>query len=156
MSSSWVLKTRQMSEAGKEILLREALATHMRSPRDRQLFEEILKETQPLEDVFSFFGAFYLHSYQGVRLLSPSDAPDLTAEGRDELGDEERRQLELEVRQLFGDKQREEIDVSHITSELIVRFCDQLAGQSPDDATTKDTIGILLKEALSKIPKEYT
>jgi len=145
-----------MSEAGKEILLREALATHMRSPRDRQLFEEILKETQPLEDVFSFFGAFYLHSYQGVRLLSPSDAPDLTAEGRDELGDEERRQLELEVRQLFGDKQREEIDVSHITSELIVRFCDQLAGQSPDDATTKDTIGILLKEALSKIPKEYT
>ncbi|MFW9837945.1 MAG: hypothetical protein ACFFE7_10520, partial [Candidatus Thorarchaeota archaeon] len=66
MASSWVLKTRQMSEAGKEILLREALASHMRSTRDRQMFHELLQEKQPLQDVFSFFAAFYLHSYQGV------------------------------------------------------------------------------------------
>ena len=114
MASSWVLKTRQMSEAGKEILLREALASHMRSTRDRQLFHELLKETQPLEDVFSFFAAFYLHSYQGIRLLTPSEEPGIGSEMKDELGDEERRQLELEVRQLFGVKQREEIDVAKI------------------------------------------
>ena len=156
MASAWVIKTRQMGEAGKEVLLREALATHMRSTRDRQLFAEILKETQPLEDVFSFFAAFYLHSYQGVRLLSPADAPDLTAEGRDELGDEERRQLELEVRQMFGDKQREEIDACRIASELTIRLCEELAGTQPDAQETKDLIVSLINEYLGHVPQDYT
>ncbi|TFF95710.1 hypothetical protein EU546_02765, partial [Candidatus Thorarchaeota archaeon] len=156
MSSTWILKTRQMSEAGKEILLREALATHMRSTRDRQLFEELLREPQPLEDVFSFFAAFYLHSYQGIRLLDPEDAPDLTAEGRDELGDEERRQLELEVRQMFADKQRQEVDLARISSELMLKLCDRLAGMNPQDQSTLDVVESLLREHLAHIPEEYS
>ena len=156
MSSTWILKTRQMSEAGKEILLREALATHMRSTRDRQLFESILKETQPLEDVFSFFAAFYLHSYQGVRLLSPEDAPDLTAEGRDELGDEERRQLELEVREMFGNKEREEIDTARIVCELAIKLCETLAGKSPDGDDVRPVIQDLLKSSLAQIPEGHS
>ena len=152
MASSWVLKTRQMSEAGKEILLREALASHMRSTRDRQLFQELLKETQPLQDVFSFFAAFYLHSYQGIRLLRPSEEPGAGSEMKDELGVEERRQLELEVRQLFSDKQRQEIDVARIASELTIRLIDELGGSSP----SSDVVNIdLIKNTLSQIPSEY-
>ncbi|MFW9981963.1 MAG: hypothetical protein ACFFE3_08615 [Candidatus Thorarchaeota archaeon] len=156
MASSWVLKTRQMSEAGKEILLREALASHMRSTRDRQLFHELLKETQPLQDVFSFFAAFYLHSYQGIRLLTPSDEPGVGSEMKDDLGDEERRQLELEVRQLLSEKQREEIDVAKITSELTIHLIDSLAGSDASSAETKEKIIQILKDALGQIPAEYT
>jgi len=157
MASSWVLKTRQGSEAGKEILLREALATHMRSTRDRQLFSEILSETQPLEDVFSFFASFYLHSYQGIRLLEASDSPEHTPEeGKDQLGQEERRQLELEVRQLFADKQREEIDTSRILSELTIRLCNDLAGTDSSAHDIKEKIIGMVKEYLRKIPAGYT
>ena len=156
MASSWVLKTRQGSEAGKEILLREALTAHMRSTRDRQLFSEILAETQPLEDVFSFFASFYLHSYQGIRLLKATDSPEHTPEGEDGLGAEERRQLELEVRQLFADKQREEIDTSRVLSELTIRCCDDLAGTDGSTPEIKEKIIELVKEYLRKIPGEYT
>jgi len=157
LASSWVLKTRQGSEAGKEILLREALASHMRSTRDRQLFSEILAETQPLEDVFSFFASFYLHSYQGIRLVSATDSPEHTPEeGKDQLGQEERRQLELEVRQLFADKQREEIDTSRILSEFAIRLCDELAGTDSSTPDIKEKIIGLVKEYLRKIPGEYT
>lgn len=156
MASSWVFKTRQGSEAGKEILLREALVTHMRSTRDRQLFTEILTETKPLEDVFSFFASFYLHSYQGVRLLKASESPELTADGKDDLGQEERRQLELEVRQLLGGKQREEIDVARISSELTIRLCDELVGNDSTAPETQSKIISLVKEYLHKIPSDYT
>jgi len=155
MASSWVLKTRQMSEAGKEILLREALVSHMRSTRDRQLFHELLKENQPLEDVFSFFAAFYLHSYQGVRLLTPSEEPGAGSEMKDELGEEERRQLELEVRQLFSDKQRQEIDVARITSELTIRLVDELGGTSPSPAHS-EKIKSLILSALNQISSDYS
>ena len=156
MASSWVLKTRQMSEAGKEILLREALASHMRSTRDRQLFHELLKETQPLEDVFSFFAAFYLHSYQGIRLLTPSEEPGAGSEMKDDMGDEERRQLELEIRQLFANKQREEIDVAKITSELTIRLIDSLAGLDPSAQDTNSKTIQIINDALKQIPGEYT
>ncbi|MFW9956450.1 MAG: hypothetical protein ACFFCT_00145 [Candidatus Odinarchaeota archaeon] len=156
MASSWVLKTRQGSEAGKEILLREALVTHMRSTRDRQLFAETLTETQPLEDVFSFFASFYLHSYQGIRLLKASDSPELTADGKDDLGREERRQLELEVRQLLDERQREEIDIARISSELTIRLCDELSGKDNSTPDTLNKIISLIKEYLQKIPSDYT
>ena len=156
MASSWVLKTRQMSEAGKEILLREALASHMRSTRDRRLFHELLKETQPLEDVFSFFAAFYLHSYQGIRLLTPSEEPGAGSEMKDDLGDEERRQLELEVRQLFADKQREEIDVAKITSELTILLIDSLAGSDASTPEINDKAIQIIKDSLTQIPGDYT
>ena len=156
MASSWVLKTRQGSEAGKEILLREALTSHMRSTRDRQLFSEILAENQPLEDVFSFFASFYLHSYQGIRLLKATDSPEHNPEGEDGLGAEERRQLELEVRQLFADKQREEIDTSRVLSELTIRCCDDLAGTDGSSPEIKEKIIELVKEYLRKIPGGYT
>ena len=155
MASSWVLKTRQMSEAGKEILLREALASHMRSTRDRQMFHELLKENRPLEDVFSFFAAFYLHSYQGVRLLTPSDVPGAGSEMREELGEEERHQLELEIRKLFAEKQRQEIDVAKIASELTIQLIDELAGTTPSQ-DIKAKIIDSTKNALGKIPADYT
>jgi hypothetical protein len=155
LASSWILKTRQMSEAGKEILLREALASHMRSTRDRQLFHELLKENQPLEDVFSFFAAFYLHSYQGVRLLSPSEEPGASSEMKDELGEEERRQLELEVRRLYSEKQHQEIDVAKITSELTIRFVDELGGSSPSP-DLNDKVKSLIQTALKQIPPDYS
>ncbi|MFW9817453.1 MAG: hypothetical protein ACFFEW_16135 [Candidatus Thorarchaeota archaeon] len=155
MASSWVLKTRQMSEAGKEILLREALASHMRSTRDRQLFHELLTEIQPLRNVFSFFAAFYLHSYQGIRLLSPSEEPGAGSDMTDELDDEERRQLELEVRQLLGDKQREEIEVAKITSGLTIRLIDALAGSNPSASDTPEKALSLIKDGLGQISSEY-
>jgi len=128
----------------------------MRSTRDRQLFTEILAETQPLEDVFSFFASFYLHSYQGIRLVSAIDAPEHTPEGKNELGQEERRQLELEVRQLFADKQREEIDTSRILSELTIRLCDELAGTDSSTTDIKEKIVDLVKEYLRQISNDYT
>ncbi len=155
MASSWILKTRQMSEAGKEILLREALASHMRSTRDRQLFHELLKENQPLKDVFSFFATFYLHSYQGIRLLSPSEEPGAGSEMKDELGEEERRQLELEVRQLFSDKQRQEIEVARIASKLMIRLVDEFGGTNPSSDLT-EKVKLVIKDALSQIPSEYS
>ncbi|MFW9808936.1 MAG: hypothetical protein ACFFE6_06105 [Candidatus Thorarchaeota archaeon] len=155
MASSWVLKTRQMSEAGKEILLREALASHMRSTRDRQLFHELLKEKQPLEGVFSFFAAFYLHSYQGIRLLAPSDEPGVGSDMKDDLGDEERQQLELEVRKLLSEKQREEIDVAKQTSLLTIRLIDSVAGTDSSSPEIKEKIIQTLRDTLSQIPSEY-
>jgi hypothetical protein len=145
-----------MSEAGKEILLREALASHMRSTRDRQLFHELLEEPQPLEDVFSFFAAFYLHSYQGVRLLTPSAEPGAGSEMKDDLGDEERRQLELELRQLFANKQREEIDVAKVASELTIRLIDALAGSDASAPDAGEKTLSLIKDGLSQIPSAYT
>ena len=156
MASSWVLKTRQGSEAGKEILLREALTSHMRSTRDRQLFAEILAESQPLEDVFSFFAAFYLHSYQGVRLLEATKSPEHTPESEDGLGAEERRQLEVEVRHLFANKQREEIETSKILSELTIQCCQDLPGANAADPDTREKITGIVKEYLQKIPNDYT
>lgn len=156
MSSSWVLKTRQGSEAGKEILLREALATHLRSTRDRQIFAELLREKRALVDVFSFFASFYLHSYQGIRLLKATDAPDLAAEGKDELGQEERRQLELEIRQILGDKQREEVNVAKIASELTIKLCKELAGKNPSSPEIKQKILNLIKDYLNKIPSDFS
>jgi len=156
MSTSWVLKTRQGSEAGKEILLREALATHMRSTRDRQLFAQLLHEAKPLEDLFSFFASFYLHSYQGVRLLSATDAPEFAAKGKDELGQKERLQLESEIRQIYGQTQREEIDTAQLASELIIRFCNELEGKDSSSSEIKLKIKDLVLEYLKKIPTEYS
>jgi hypothetical protein len=156
MASAWVLKTRQGSEAGKEILLREALVAHMRSTRDRQLFSEILAESKPLEDVFSFFASFFLHSYQGIRLLKATESPELIEAGKDDLAHEERRQLELEVRRLLGDKQREEINTSRIMSELAVHLCNELENQDPSSADVHNRIISTVKEHLRKIPPNYT
>jgi hypothetical protein len=155
MASSWVLKTRQMSEAGKEILLREALASHMRSTRDRQLFQELLKDNRPLQDVFSFFAAFYLHSYQGVRLLTPSEEPGAGSEMKDELGDEERRQLELEIRQLFSEKQRQEVEVAKLASDLTVRLIDELGGTDKSQQH-KDRVIEMIRQTLDQIPPTFT
>jgi hypothetical protein len=119
------------------------------------LFHELLKENQPLEDVFSFFAAFYLLSYQGIRLLSPSEEPGAGSEMKDELGDEERRHLELEVRQLFSDKQRQEIDVAKISSELTIRLVDELSGSSPSPDLNEKTTS-LVKNALNQISSDYS
>jgi len=69
-----------MSEAGKEILLREALASHMRSTRDRKLVMDAFGEKQSLEDIISYFGAFYLYNYQGVKLHQIDVSQDLSIE----------------------------------------------------------------------------
>jgi hypothetical protein len=156
MSSSWLLKTRQMKEPGKSILRRESLATHMRSTRDRQLLRDIIEEPLPLEDLLSIFAAFYLYNYSGIRLLSFDEAEELTIERKDELSREERRHLELEVRQLLGNKQREEIDVARILSEFIIAFCKSIGDKEPDNPDVIDKGVKLLKDYLSQIPSDYS
>ncbi len=157
MSSSWLLKTRQMSEAGKEIILSEALATHMRSPRDRKLVMGEFAEKHPLEDLISFFGAFYLYHYQGLRLLQIDSADDLSIEEMEALTKKERELLEVEVRMMLGEKQREEIDVSRISSEFIVSMCDYLLGSVPkDDRESISDVISLLKDHFQMIPTSYS
>ena len=144
-----------MSEAGKEILLREALAAHMRSTRDRQLVTDVIQEERPLEDILSFFASYYLYHYQGLRLLSFEDAQDLTIERKDEMSREERRHLELEIRQLLADKQREETDVARLVSEFTIAFCNELGSANPDDEATKKRTIDLIKQYLGMIPQDY-
>ncbi len=156
MASSWILKTRQMSEAGKEILLREALVNHMRSNRDRKLLTEIAEGPRPMEDILSFFASFWLYHYQGVKLLGFDEAQDLTIELKDEATREERRQLELEIRLLLGVKFQEEIDVSRLVSEFFIDAADKMSGKSATDQSTKDMALSLAKEYLGKIPTDYS
>jgi hypothetical protein len=144
-----------MSEAGKEIILREALATHMRSTRDRQLVTEFIQEPRPLEDILSFFASYYLYHYQGLRLLSFEDAQDLTIERKDEMSREERRHLELEIRQLLADKQKEETDLARLVSEFTIAFCNELGSSNPEDDATKQRTIDLIKQYLGMIPQDY-
>ena len=115
-----------MSEAGKELILREALATHLRSTRARQIFTEMIPEPRPLDEVLAAFASFYLQSYQGVRLHTIEDAQNLSIEEQEKMGTETRVQLENEVRHILGSKQREEVAVGKIVSQFVIRFCDEL------------------------------
>ena len=151
MASSWILKTRQMSEAGKEILV-----NHMRSNRDRKLLMEIAEGPRPMEDILSFFASFWLYHYQGVKLIGFDEAQDLTIELKDEATREERRQLELEIRQLLGVKFQEEIDVSRLVSEFFINAVEMIDGKSTTDQSTKDKTISLVKEYLGKIPTDYS
>jgi hypothetical protein len=145
-----------MSEAGKEILLREALVNHMRSNRDRQLLTEIAEGPRPMEDILSFFASFWLYHYQGVKLIGFDEAQDLTIELKDEATREERRQLELEIRQLLGVKFQEEVDVSRLASEFFINAANKIGGKSPTDQSTKEIALSLVKEYLGKIPTDYS
>jgi hypothetical protein len=145
-----------MSEAGKEILLREGLVTHMRSTRDRQQVTHILKEERPLEDIMSWFSAFWLYHYQGVRVLSFEDAQDLTIERKDEMEREERRHLELEIRQLLSDKLREEIDIARLASELTIQICKDMQGLNIADPSTLEKCSGIIKKYLAEIPQDYS
>ncbi|MHA1638136.1 MAG: hypothetical protein ACTSUB_09000, partial [Candidatus Thorarchaeota archaeon] len=156
MSSNWILKTRQMGEAGKEILLRQALATHMRSSRDRKLVMSNFEDKQPLEDIISYFGAFYLYNYQGVKLLQLDATKDMTIEEMEVLTKSERSQLEIEIRQLLGDKLREEIDVLRLVSEFIVELCDAVGTTDLNSVEAKTATLGLLKKFLGMIPPEYS
>ncbi len=157
MSSSWLLKTRQMSEAGKEIILTQALATHMRSPRDRQLVMGAFTEQHPLEDLISFFGAFYLYHYQGLRLLKMDASDDLSIEDREALTKKERELLEVEVRMMLGEKQREEIDVSRIASEFIVEASSLLKQSTISEHVDLVNLIIdLIKKYSQMIPNDYS
>ncbi len=156
MSSNWFIRTRQMSEAGKGILLSEALATHMRSSRDRKIVENLFGDTIPLEDVISYFAAFYLYNYQGVRLLQLSADEELSIEDQEALEKQEREQLEIEVRQLLGEKQREEVDVSRLVSEFSIKLIDLFHDRSPHDEETEIEVRNLILEHLQMIPENYS
>jgi len=54
------------------------------------------------------------------------------------------------------DKQREEIDVSKITSELTIRLIDTLAGSDASSPDTIDRTLQMIKDGLGQIPSEYT
>ena len=156
MSSSWIIKTRQMSEAGKEIILREALATHLRSTRDRQIFNELLPGPRPLDEIFAAYASFYLQSYQGVRLHTIEDTQNLSIEDQEKVGQETRVKLENEVRHILGTKQREEVAVGKILSQFIIRFCDEIGNRNPADDETLARTEDLIKEFLGKIPSEFS
>ncbi|NHJ13328.1 MAG: hypothetical protein EAX95_06600 [Candidatus Thorarchaeota archaeon] len=154
MSSSWVIKTRQMSEAGKEIILREALATRLRTSRDRERFAQIHPEGRTLAETFAMFAAFYLHTYQGVRLHQIDETQELTIEAQEALDDDARSQLEEEVRFLLGNRQREEIAVSRLVGLFTLQFCDELGSANPKSEETIDRATSLLNEHLARIPDE--
>ncbi len=156
MSSSWLLKTRQMSEAGKEIILTEALATHMRTPRDRQLVMSTHNEKYPLDDILSFFGAFYLYNYQGLRLLHVDTSENLSIEEMEAQTKKERNLLETEVRMLLGNRQREEIDVSRISSSFIVEACNALKQTTSDMEQLRELVIELVRKYAQMIPAEYS
>lgn len=156
MSSSWLLKTRQMSEAGKEIILTEALATHMRTPRDRQLVMSTHNEKYPLDDILSFFGAFYLYNYQGLRLLHIDTSENLSIEEMEAQTKKERKLLETEVRMLLGNRQREEIDVSRISSHFMVEACSVLKQTTIDIEHLREQVIELVKKYAQMIPAEYS
>ncbi|MHA2070810.1 MAG: hypothetical protein ACW985_03375 [Candidatus Thorarchaeota archaeon] len=156
MSSSWIIKTRQMSEAGKEIILREALATHLRSTRARQIFKEMIPDSRPLDEVFAAFASFYLQSYQGVRLHTIEDTQNLSIEDQEKVGKDTRVLLENEVRHILGSKQREEVAVGKILSQFVIRFCDELGNRNPADDETLARTEDLIKEHLGMIPNEFS
>jgi hypothetical protein len=145
-----------MGEAGKEIILTEALATHMRSPRDRQLVMGTFTEKHPLEDLLSFFGAFYLYHYQGVKLLQIDASEELSIEEIAASEKKERELLEIEVRMLLGEKQREEIDASRIAAEFMVEACNILDGKVRGDDESAQAIIDLLKKHVQMIPTDYS
>ncbi len=145
-----------MSEAGKAILLREALANHMRSTRDRQMFTTLLADPRPPEDILSFFASYYLYNYSGIRLLTFDEEEDITIEERDAQTKEERRQLELEIRQLLDVKFVQELDISRSASEFIVQFCEELGSGDPYDEQLLKRTEEMIKEYLRKIPDDYS
>ncbi len=144
-----------MSEAGKEILLREALASHMRSTRDRKLVMDAFGEKQSLEDIISYFGAFYLYNYQGVKLHQIDVSQDLSIEQMEELDKKERSQLEVEVRQLLSDKLREEIDVLRLVSEFNLELVETLGNMDPASDEAKSSAKTTLLRFLGMIPESY-
>jgi len=145
-----------MSEAGKEILLREALASHMRNTRDRQFVAELLKQRLPLEDIVCLFAAYYLTSYQDVRLRGHESFENVPGEQKDRVAAESRRLLELEIRGLLGNKQKEEMDVARLISEFIVEFCDEVV--RPDSSNPQAGIEVtkLLQSYVKRIPNDYS
>ncbi len=156
MSSSWIFKTRQMSEAGKEILIREALVTHMRSVRDRQFLASIIGDPRPLEDILSFFASFYLYHYQGLRLLSTGDVETLEIEKAETISREERRQLELEIRQLLGDYQRQEIYSTRLVCEFNIECCEIASKTPPGGPEFMRQVSQLVVKYLSRFPRDYS
>ncbi len=156
MSTSWLFKTRQMSEAGKEILLREALVTHMRSPRDRQMLAQMLSDKRPLEGILSFFAAFYLYNYQGLSLLRPQVEDGVPADKAAETSEEERRLLELEVRQLMGGRERQELEVVRLAAVFMIALCDFIVSKSRSTQDVTPQVRSLLEEYINRIPTDYS
>jgi len=156
MSTSWLFRTRQMSEAGKEILLREALVTHMRSPRDRQMLTQILSDKKPLEDILSFFAAFYLYNYQGLSLLRPQVEDGVPTDKAGETSQEERRLLELEVRQLMGGRERQELQTVQLAAEFMIALCDLVLGKSRSTQDLTPEVRRLLEQHINQMPTDYS
>ncbi len=148
------MKTHQMKEAGKEILLREALVTHMRSTRDRQILASIAGDRRPLEDLLSFFAGFYIYNYQGLRLFSHEDS-SVSSEDLSAIEREERRQLELEIRQLLGNSFREDADVMRLVNEFFLEICDDLADKLDDEEAPAELLKMVC-DLLDKIPDDYS
>ncbi|MHA2602110.1 MAG: hypothetical protein AM324_008290 [Candidatus Thorarchaeota archaeon SMTZ1-83] len=154
MSSTWVMKTRQMSEAGKELILREALATHLRSTRDRQLFAQISPDERPAGELLAAFASFYLQSYLGVRLHTLEEAKGLAIEEQEKKGEEDRVQLEHEIIHLLGRRFQDEVFTERVVSEFVVRFCDELGTLNPSKPETISSSEELVREYLAMIPKD--
>ncbi|MHA1734904.1 MAG: hypothetical protein ACTSV8_00865, partial [Candidatus Thorarchaeota archaeon] len=122
--------------------------------RDRQILASIAGDERPLEDLLSFFASFYVYNYQGLRLFSP-DSESSSPDRKTDLEREERRQLELEIRQLLGNTFREEVDVARLVSEFFVTVCDEL-GPSASMPQPPDRLRDLVVEFLSKISSDYS
>ncbi|UCH05410.1 MAG: hypothetical protein JSW05_04390 [Candidatus Thorarchaeota archaeon] len=143
-----------MSEAGKELVLREALATHLRSTRDRQLFSQISPIERPAQELLAAFASFYLQSYLGVRLHTLEEAEGLSIEEQEQKGEEDREQLEREIIHLLGRRFQDEVFTEKVVSEFIIRFCDELGTLDPTRPETISSTQELIREHLAMIPQD--
>ncbi|MBD3406460.1 MAG: hypothetical protein GF411_10140 [Candidatus Lokiarchaeota archaeon] len=155
MSSNWLVKTRQMSEAGKEIFLGEALVTHMRSSRDRQLFRRRIDGEVPLEDLIREFAAFYLHTYQGTIVISYEDTGSVPAEEKEKVAKDEQSLLREEIKLILDRRFNEGLFTLKTISEFVVRFCNECTTAATDE-TVRTQASELIKEYLTKIPSEFS
>ncbi|TXT57362.1 MAG: hypothetical protein BAJATHORv1_10063 [Candidatus Thorarchaeota archaeon] len=155
MSSNWLVKTRQMSEAGKEIFLGEALVTHMRSSRDRQLFKRRLDGAVFLEDLIREFAAFYLHTYQGTIVISYEESGDVPAEEKEKVAKDEQTLLREEIKLVLDKRYNEGLHTLKTISEFVITFCNDYTTASTDD-TARSRVSDLIKEYLTNIPSEYS
>ncbi len=126
MSMVNIIRSRQMREAGKELILTEALPLHMRSSRDRRnLIQFVGSDRITLNDALLDFAAMYLYHFQGVRLFDISES-QLNAEEQQKKIEEEKSLLRSEIRFLVNNHHIDEIRIAIDEIKIMLDIIDSL------------------------------
>ncbi len=155
MSMVNVIRTRQMREAGKELILIEALPIHIRSSRDRRnLVQFVGSEKFTLNDALLDFAAMYLYHFQGVRLFDISEA-QLNAEEQQKKIEEEKELLRSEIRYLVNNYHIDEIKLAIDEIKIlldIIRVLKSTHAQNEQMAKIEEILENYLTENANKYP----